>query len=134
MISKHKNIALVLLLILLNSCSIQFQVNTELDIDSEENGIKIIVENTKQKDYLGWWIYGEGYHMFKDELTLEEWDLEFLNEDIEEINKLYLAVCEMEYFPMECKMTGHFRSDIIKKQKTLIVESFEILYIQGCGE
>ena len=52
MISKHKNIALVLLLILLNSCSIQFQVNTELDIDSEENGIKIIVENTKQKDKL----------------------------------------------------------------------------------
>jgi len=134
MISKHKNIGLALLLILLNSCSIQFQVNTELDIDSEENEIKIIVENTKQKDYLGWWIYGEGYHMFKDELTLEEWDLEFLNEDIEEINKLYLAVCEMEYFPMECKITGHFRSDIIKKQKTLIVESFEILYIQGCGE
>ena len=72
--------------------------------------------------------------MFKEELTLEEWDLEFLNEDIEEINKLYLAVCEMEYFPMECKMTGHFRNDIIKKQKTLIVESFEILYIQGCDE
>ena len=134
MISKHKKISLVFLLILLNSCSIQFQVNTELDVDSEENEIKIIVENTKQKDYLGWWIYGGGCHMFKDELTLEEWDLEFLNEDIEEINKLYLAVCEMEYFPMECKMTGHFRSDIIKKQKTLIVESFEILYIQGCGE
>ena len=134
MISKHKNIALVLLLILLNSCSVQFQINTELDIDSEENEIKIIVENTKQKDYLGWWIYGEGYHVFKEELTLEEWDLEFLNEDIEEINKLYLAVCEMEYFPMECKMTGHFRNDIIKKQKTLIVESFEILYIQGCDE
>ena len=134
MISKLKNIALVLLLILLNSCSIQFQVNTGLDINSEENEIKIIVENTKQKDYLGWWIYGEGYHMFKDELTLEEWDLEFLNEDVEEINKLYIAVCEMEYFPMECKMTGHFRSDTIKKQKTLIVESFEILYIQGCDE
>ena len=134
MISKHKNIALVLLLIMLNSCSIQFKVNTELDIDSEENEIKIIVENTKQKDYLGWWIYGEGYHMFKDELTLEEWELEFLNEDIEEVNKLYLAVCEMEYFPMECKMTGHFRNDIVKKQKTLIVESFEILYIQGCDE
>lgn len=134
MISKHKNIALVLLLIMLNSCSIQFKVNTELDIDSEENEIKIIVENTKQKDYLGWWIYGEGYHMFKDELTLEEWGLEFLNEDIEEVNKLYLAVCEMEYFPMECKMTGHFRNDIVKKQKTLIVESFEILYIQGCDE
>ena len=26
------------------------------------------------------------------ELTLEEWDLEFLNEDIEEINKLYLFI------------------------------------------
>ena len=64
--------------------------------------------------------------MFKDELTLEEWELEFLNEDIEEVNKLYLAICEMEYFPMECKMTGHFRNDIVKKQKILIVESFEI--------
>ena len=53
------------------------------------------MENTKQKDYLGWWIYGEGNHIFKDELTLEEWDLEFLNEDIEEINKLYLKLfCE----------------------------------------
>jgi len=134
MISKLKNIALVVLLFLITSCSFQFQFNTELGVQSKENKINIIVENTKQKDYLGWWIYGEGNHMFKDELSLEEWDLEFLNEDIEEINKLYLAVCEMEYFPMECKMTGHFRSDIIKKQKTLIVESFEILYIQGCGE
>ncbi len=134
MISKLKNIALVVLLFLTTSCSFQFQFNTELGVQPKENKINIIVENTKQKDYLGWWIYGEGNHMFKDELSLEEWDLEFLNEDIEEINKLYLAVCEMEYFPMECKMTGHFRSDIIKKQKTLIVESFEILYIQGCGE
>ena len=134
MISKLKNIALVVLLFLTTSCSFQFQFNTELGVQPKENKTNIIVENTKQKDYLGWWIYGEGNHMFKDELTLEEWDLEFLNEDIEEINKLYLAVCEMEHFPMECKMTGHFRSDIIKKQKTLIVESFEILYIQGCGE
>jgi len=134
MISKLKNIALVVLLFLTTSCSFQFQFNTELGVQPKENKINIIVENTKQKDYLGWWIYGEGNHMFKDELSLEEWDLEFLNEDIEEINKLYLAVCEMEHFPMECKMTGHFRSDIIKKQKTLIVESFEILYIQGCGE
>ena len=134
MMSKLKNISLILLLMLLSSCSIQLQFNTESDIHSEENKIKIIVENTKQKDYLGWWIYGEGYHVFKDELTLEEWDLEFLNEDIEEIKKLYLAVCEMEYFPMECKMTGHIRSDVIKKQKTLIVENFDILYIQGCSE
>ena len=134
MISKLKNIVLVVLLFLITSCSFQFQFNTELVTQSADNKINIIVENTKQKDYLGWWIYGEGNHIFKDELTLEEWDLEFLNEDVKEINKLYLAVCEMEYFPMECKMTGHFRSDIIKKQKTLMVESFEILYIQGCGE
>lgn len=134
MINRIKNIALVFLLTLMYSCSVQFQLNTEVDTHSGENEIKIIVENTKQKDYIGWWVYGEGHHIFKDESTLEEWDLEFPNENMEELKELYLAVCEMEYFPMECKMRGHFRNDIIKKQKTLIVDTFEILYIQGCGE
>ena len=78
--------------------------------------------------YTGWWIYGEGQHIFKDEATLEEWELTFPNEDMEELVDLYLAVCEMEYFPMECNMIGHLESD------TLIVADFEITYIQGCGE
>ena len=78
--------------------------------------------------YKGWWVYGEGQHMFKDEATLGEWQLSFPNENFEELAELYLAVCEMEYFPMECEMHGNLIND------TLIVADFEILYIQGCGE
>lgn len=80
------------------------------------------------QQYIGWWIYGEGQHIFKDESTLEEWELIFLNENTEELETLYLAVCEMEYFPMECVMKGNLHND------TLMVDDFEILYIQGCGE
>jgi len=47
---------------------------------------------------------------------------------MEELVELYLAVCEMEYFPMECNMQGHLQND------TLEVTDFEITYIQGCGE
>ena len=91
-------------LFILCSCSIQMNVTTKLNSDSKKNEFKILIENKKETTYLGWWIYGEGNHIFKDELTLEEWRIEFVNEQIEEINKLYLDVCEMEYFPMECKM------------------------------
>ena len=80
------------------------------------------------KEYVGWWVYGEGQHIFKDETTLEEWELAFPNENMKELAELYLAVCEMEYFPMECMMQGNLKND------TLIVTDFEILYIQGCGE
>jgi len=109
----------------------------KVDVSSDEkqkSGMKIVVENTEQKDYQGWWVYGEGQHIFKDETTLEEYDLEFPNENMEELVELYLAVCEMEYFPMECKMIGHLKKEVVEKQTTLIVSDFEILYIQGCGE
>ena len=80
------------------------------------------------KQYIGWWVYGEGQHIFKDEETLGEWELTFPNENMEELVELYLAVCEMEYFPMECNMIGHLHND------TLEVTDLEITYIQGCGE
>ena len=80
------------------------------------------------KEYTGWWVYGEGYHIFKDEMTLKEWNLIFPHEDNEELIELYLSVCEMEYFPMECVMKGTLKHD------TLEVVDFEITYIQGCGE
>jgi hypothetical protein len=80
------------------------------------------------KEYVGWWVYGEGQHIFKNEENLGEWELIFPNENMEELIELYLAVCEMEYFPMECNMIGYLESD------TLIVADFEITYIQGCGE
>jgi len=78
--------------------------------------------------YIGWWVYGEGQHIFKDEQTLDEYDLVFPNEIMEELVELYVSVCEMEYFPMECEMKGTLTGNI------LTVQAFEILYIQGCGE
>ena len=95
---------------------------------------KIITLSTKEvisdtvKSYLGWWVYGEGQHIFKDELTLDEYDLVFPNENMEELVELYLSVCEMEYLPMECQMSGILNGSILS------VQEFEILYIQGCGE
>ena len=95
---------------------------------------KIITLSTKEvisdtvKSYLGWWVYGEGQHIFKDELTLDEYDLVFPNENMVKLVELYISVCEMEYFPMECQMTGILRGSILS------VQEFEILYIQGCGE
>lgn len=80
------------------------------------------------KAFTGWWVYGEGQHIFKDEATLEEYDLLFPNENMEELVELYLAVCEMEYLPMECEMKGTLNRNIFT------VQAFEILYVQGCGE
>ena len=88
---------------------------------------KAVISDTV-KTYVGWWVYGEGQHIFKDELTLDEYDLVFPNENMEELEELYLSVCEMEYFPMECQMSGILSGSILS------VQEFEILYIQGCGE
>ena len=125
--------ALLMFIFILSSCTIQMKIDVSSD-EKEKSGMKIVVENTEQKEYIGWWVYGEGQHIFKDEQTLEEYDMEFQNENMEELVELYLAVCEMEYFPMECKMTGHLKKELVEKQTTLIVSDFEILYIQGCGE
>ena len=125
--------ALLMFIFILSSCTIQMKVDVFSD-EKEKSGMKILAENTEQKEYIGWWVYGEGQHIFKDEQTLEEYDMEFPNENMEELIELYLAVCEMEYFPMECKMTGHLKKELVEKQTTLIVSDFEILYIQGCGE
>ena len=125
--------ALLMFIFILSSCTIQKKLDVSSD-EKEKSGMKILVENTEQKEYIGWWVYGEGQHIFKDEQTLKEYDMEFPNENMEELVELYLAVCEMEYFPMECKMTGHLKKELVEKQTTLIVSDFEILYIQGCGE
>ena len=52
----------------------------------------------------------------------------FLNEDTDKLVELYLAVCEMEYFPMECIMEGTMQDDTLK------VIDLQITYIEGCGE
>ena len=129
-----KHIIIFIVTILFSSCSIQMKVDVSKNGEEVEKREKIIAENTKAKIYNGWWVYGEGHHIFKDEQTLKEYDLEFPDENMGELQDLYLAVCEMEYFPMECAMTGYIKKDVLEKQNTLIVSDFEILYIQGCGE
>ena len=103
----------LLLIIILTSCGINTKKQAEM---------------VEPIQYTGWWVYGEGQHIFKDEESLGEWELTFPNENMEELVELYLAVCEIEYFPMECNMIGHLQNN------TLIVADFEITYIQGCGE
>ncbi len=127
-------ISSLLILLLVFSCNVQIKVSADKEEIPSESIVKILVENTEEKSYNGWWVYGEGQHIFKDEESLEEWDLEFLNENMQELEELYLAICEMEYFPMECEMIGYKRKDILKNETTLIVSEFNILYIQGCGE
>ncbi len=132
--NKYNIIFPLLILLLVFSCNIQIKVSNDKEEIPSESVVKIVVENTEEKSYNGWWVYGEGQHIFKDEESLEEWDLEFLNENMEELEELYLAICEMEYFPMECEMIGYKRKDIFKNETILIVSEFNILYIQGCGE
>ena len=109
----NKNVIILTLVLGISACG----VNTKEQYKTIES-----------KQYTGWWVYGEGQHVFKDEQTLGEWELTFPNENMEELAELYIAVCEMEYFPMECIMQGDLQND------TLQVVDFEITYIQGCGE
>jgi len=121
---KHKTL-IFLFLIGLISCIVPKNIKQQEEFVTLST--KVISSNIV-KTYVGWWVYGEGQHIFKDEETLEEYDLIFFEENMEELVELYLSVCEMEYFPMECQMTGILSSSILS------VQEFEILYIQGCGE
>lgn len=84
-------------------------------------------KNKKIESFSGWWIYGQGEHIFKDEKSLSEFQIVFLEEE-NDIELLYLSITEMEYFPMECIMKGYVDNNILK------VIDFEITYIQGCGQ
>ena len=130
MINYFKYLILFFLVINLNSTYAKNKIQLVFNLIQQE----FLDENIETQNYIGWWIYGEGQHLFKDEKTLQEWDLEFLNEDMKELEKLYLAVCEMEYFPMEFQITGYLRKTNNSEKTTLIAQSFKILYIQGCGE
>lgn len=134
MYNKYKIIFSLLILLLFFSCNVHVKINDKKEELTSENIVKIAIEKTKEKSYIGWWVYGEGQHIFKDEKSLEEWNLKFSNENIEELEELYLAISEMEYFPMECEMIGYKKKDILTNQTTLIVSAFNILYIQGCEE
>ena len=102
-------IKLILLSFILVSCVFEKEENVKLSMS-------------------GWWIYGEGFHSFMDEKSLEEYNLQFLNEDSLELIELYLSVVEMEYFPMETNIIG------FKKDNNFYVDDFEITYIIGCDE
>ena len=121
---KYKTI-IFLFLIGITSCIVQKDIKQSEEIVTLST--KAIISDTV-KTYVGWWVYGEGQNIFKDEQTLEEYDLIFPNENMVELVELYISVCEMEYFPMECQMTGILSGSILS------VQEFEILYIQGCGE
>lgn len=127
-----KELIIFLITAFLSSCSIQMKFDTPNNSEKRESMLEFIVQNTKLKTYQGWWVYGEGQHIFKDEKTLDEYNLEFPKENMEELKDLYLAMCEMEYFPMECNITGHLQKHILENKLVLIVSDFEILYIQGC--
>ena len=130
MINYFKYLILFFLIINLNSTYAKNKIQLVFNLIQQE----LLDENIETQNYIGWWIYGEGQHLFKDEKTLQEWDLEFLNEDMKELEKLYLAVCEMEYFPMEFQITGYLKKTNNSEKTTLIAQSFKILYIQWCGE
>jgi len=119
---KYKTFLFMVLLLGLSSCVTPKEVVVE---PSLLRSTDLVV---KTNTLTGWWVYGEGQHIFKDEQTLEEYDLIFPNENMVELVELYISVCEMEYFPMECQMTGILIGSILS------VQEFEIMYIQGCGE
>ena len=121
---KYKTL-IFLFLIGLISCIVPKNIKQQEEIFTLSTKV---ISSDIVKTYVGWWVYGEGQHIFKDELTLAEYDLTFPNENMEELVELYVSVCEMEYFPMECEMKGILIGSILS------VQEFEILYIQGCGE
>ena len=59
------------------------------------------------KKYVGWWIFGENMHLFKDSKNLEEYELFFLNETSEEITKFYLEIAEQEFLPIDIEIDGY---------------------------
>ena len=127
-----KNTTFFISLICLSSCTMQLHVSISKDNNRSKNDLVFTIKNTKTETYQGWWIYGEGQHIFKDEKTLGEYRLEFPKENMHDLNELYLAVCEMEYFPMECQMTGQLEKNLFKNESVLVVTEFEILYLEGC--
>ena len=110
------------------SCSNSYSNNTLLSQNDINNKKKVQI-----KKYVGWWIFGENIHLFKDSKNLEEYELFFLNETIEEITKFYMEIAEEEFLPVDIEIDGFLYTNE-KKQKTLEVSDFYITFIQGCDE
>ena len=85
------------------------------------------------KKYVGWWIFGENMHLFKDSKNLEEYELFFLNETSQEITEFYLEIAEQEFLPIDIEIDGYLHINE-KNHKILEVSDFYITFIQGCDE
>lgn len=96
--------------------------------NTNQNEPKKIILNT----YTGWWVYGEGEHIFKDSETLEEWEVFFINDDKKDMGALYLEVAQMEYVALECTIEASLFQN--ENKKIAEIASFKITYIEGCGD
>ena len=112
----------------MTSCS-NIDHNSYLSSQNDINDKKKVQINK----YVGWWIFGENMHLFKDSKNLEEYELFFLNETSEEITKFYLELAEQEFLPIDIEIDGSLYTNE-KKQKILEVSDFYITFIQGCDE
>jgi len=110
------------------SCS-NIDNNSHLSSQNDANDKKKVLT----KKYVGWWVFGENMHLYKDSENLEEYELFFLNETIEEITKFYLEIAEQEFLPIDIEIDGCLYTNE-NNQKTLEVSDFFITYIQGCDE
>ena len=123
---------LFVFILMTKSCFV-FNANTNLHIDDLPQTTNSTSISDKQT-YYGWWIYGGGHHVFKDEFSLEEWDIIFLNENKQNITDLYLSISQMEYFPIEIIITATVNLDKTTNKLYLNVLDFDITYVEGCGD
>ena len=119
---------LLTIVFFVTSCS-NIDNNSYLSSQNDINDKKKVQINK----YVGWWIFGENMHLFKDSKNLEEYELFFLNETSEEITKFYLEIAEQEFLPIDIEIDGFLYTNE-KKQKILEVSDFYITFIQGCDE
>ena len=131
MIRTHKISIFFFSILMLISCTSKKEYNS-INTEKIKNRAEFDTLAKAQKEFNGWWIYGDGLHIFKDSKTLEEFDLYFINEDILEIESLYLAVSEMEYYPLECNIKGSLQKEKGSKRLILTAVEFDILHVEGC--
>tara|TARA_B100000767_G_scaffold136224_1_gene129100 strand:+ start:35 stop:337 length:303 start_codon:yes stop_codon:yes gene_type:complete len=94
---KYKTFLFMVLLLGLSSCVTPKEVVVE---PSLLRSTDLVV---KTNTLTGWWVYGEGQHIFKDEQTLKEYDLIFPHENMLELVELYISVCEWNIFLWNAK-------------------------------
>ena len=119
---------LLTIVFFVTSCS-NIDNNSFLSSQNDINDKKKV----QTKKYVGWWIFGEKMHLFKDSKNLEEYELFFLNETTEEITKFYLELAEQEFLPIDIEIDGSLHTNE-KNQKILEASDFYVTFIQGCDE